>query len=428
MTAEAGAVPDVREFLDDFHHTARYGATSGGGIDRQAGSPEHGAVRDWFEERARSLGFIVTTDAIGNIYARREWISGAPCVLLGSHLDSQPLGGRFDGTYGVVAALHAAVAVDAEVAAGTLVPTVNIAVVDWFNEEGARFAPSIMGSSVRAGLLDLDTALTTTDSAGTTVAEALEATGRRGVSPAPEACGYAEIHIEQGRRLERAGIPIGIVDRSWHTQKLLVSVLGEQSHTGATLMADRHDALVAASHVVIAVEGVVETFESETIVTSVGRFDVAPNSPIVVPRRVDLVVDLRADRREDVEHARSLLLERFAEIARDRDVEIVAEDYDVRPVRRFPASGVELAEKAARDQGLENEVLATLAGHDSVAMNTIVPTVMLFVPSADGVSHCEREFTADEDLVAGLAVLTESARRLVRGGLAGVEAGDGGSA
>lgn len=410
-------------FLRDFHHTSRFGATSGGGIDRQAGTPEHGAVRDWFEERAQELGFTVAADGIGTLFARREWIPGAPFVLVGSHLDSQPLGGRFDGTYGVVAALHAAAAVDADVAAGTLSPRHNVAVVDWFNEEGSRFAPSIMGSSVHAGLLDLDTALRTRDPDGTTVAEALEATGHRGGTPGPTAAAYAEIHIEQGRRLERSGIPVGVVDRSWHTQKLLVSVVGEQSHTGATLMADRRDALTAAAQVVLAVESVVESFPPESIVTSVGQLDVEPNSPIVVPRQVDLVVDLRADRAEDVDRARRLLLDRFREVAADRGVEVRSEDFDVRPVQRFPAAGVDLAEKAARDDGLESAVLATLAGHDAVAMNRVAPSVMLFVPSIDGVSHCEREYTSDADMVSGLSVLTGVLRRLVVGDLDDVARG-----
>lgn len=408
----------THEFLQDFHHTARYGATAAGGIDRQAGTAEHGEVRDWFEQRAVELGFTISTDEIGNIFATREWLPGEPYVVIGSHLDSQPLGGRFDGTYGVIAALHAAAAIHDDVVAGTLFPSYNIAVVDWFNEEGARFAPSIMGSAVHTGLLDLQTALQTQDPEGVTVAQALEATGRLGQDPAPEPAAYAEIHIEQGRRLERAGVALGIVDHSWHTQKLLVSVIGEQSHTGATLMADRRDALTAASRAVVAVEDVVEDFEPETLVTSVGKFDVQPNSPIVVPRQVDMVVDLRADRREDVEQARILLLQQFEQIAARCTVEIQAEDFDIRPTQSFPADGVELAEKASRDAGHEPLLLSTLAGHDSVAMNRVVPSVMLFVPSADGVSHCEREYTSDDDMVTGVHVFTSVVRRLIQGELA----------
>lgn len=415
--AGSAAYLDSATFLADFHHTTLFGATQNGGIDRQAGTPEHGAVRDWFEKQARKRGFHVLTDQIGNIFAIKEWLPGAPFVLIGSHLDSQPLAGRFDGTYGVVAALHAASALDKSVHEGLLVPEVNIAVVDWFNEEGSRFAPSVMGSSVFAGLLDLEETLGTLDPNGVSVHEALSAIGRRGEAVDLPLAGYAEIHIEQGRRLERAGICIGVVERSWHTQKLLVRVTGEQSHTGATLMADRRDALVTASHVVIAVEELVEDFEPESIVTSVGKFDVEPNSPIVVPRQVDLVVDIRADDKADVLRARELLKKRMEQLAHRRSVTIEAEDFDVRPTQMFSEQSVALGQKAASDEGEESLVLATLAGHDSVALNRVTPSVMLFVPSVDGVSHCEREFTGDEDLVTGLRVLTNLAGRLVSGEL-----------
>jgi N-carbamoyl-L-amino-acid hydrolase len=129
------------DFLADFHHTTVYGATAAGGIDRQAGTAEHGAVRAWFRARAEALGMTVTVDGIGNQYATYRWLPDGPTVLTGSHLDSQPLGGRFDGTYGVITALHAAARLNDEVRAGRLDPVHNLTVVDWFNEEGARFAP-----------------------------------------------------------------------------------------------------------------------------------------------------------------------------------------------------------------------------------------------------------------------------------------------
>lgn len=223
--------------------------------------------------------------------------------------------------------------------------------------------------------------------------------------------------------MERSGIPIGVVDRSWHTQKLLVRVTGEQSHTGATLMSDRRDALVAASHVVVMVEELADEFTPERLVTSVGKFDVEPNSPIVVPRQVDLVVDVRAEEKADVTRARALLLERMERLAERRGVTIDAQDFDIRPVQRFPQDAVDLGQEAARHEGEESAVLNTLAGHDSVALNRVTPTVMLFVPSVDGVSHCEREFTADEDLVTGLRVLTSVAVRMVTGELSRTEPG-----
>lgn len=409
-------------FLTDFHHTTTFGATPAGGIDRQAGTAEHGHVRDWFIARARELGCDIAIDGIGNVMASFTFIPGAPYAYVGSHLDSQPLGGRFDGTYGVIAALYAAARVKALVDAGEITPTINLTVVDWFNEEGSRFVPSLMGSNVFAGFWDKDATLATTDPKGITVRQALESTGYLGQdTPPPIAC-YAEIHIEQGRVLERDGITIGAVDQSWYTQKLVVKVLGEQSHTGATLMADRHDALTAAAEIILAAEKVVERFDPEQIVTSVGKCDVLPNSPIVVPRQVDLVIDLRANRQSDVEEARDVLKEQIAEIAARRGLNIEAKDFDIRDIQHYPVEGMELTEKACANAGVSVRRMRTMAGHDSIVMNRIVPAVMVFVPSVGGVSHCEREFTADADLVTGLDVLTEITRGMVTGALEGVTA------
>lgn len=408
---------DEADFLADFHHTTTYGATPAGGIDRQAGTPDHGDVRAWFRERATGLGMTVTIDAIGNQYATYPWLPDAPSVLAGSHLDSQPLGGRFDGTYGVVAALHAAARLDRDVRAGRLTPRHNLTVVDWFNEEGARFAPSIMGSSSMAGIKDTAELLEVTDPDGVTVREALESIGCLGSDPAPEVASYAEIHIEQGRILEREQATVGAVTQSWDTRKLVVTVHGEQSHTGATVMADRHDALVAAAKIVVMTEDVVADYTPESIVTSVGQFSVLPNSPIVVPREVNLVIDLRASDAADVTSARRTLVDAIAALAADRDLRIDVEDFDVRAVQRYPLDGVELVEKAAADVGVGARRIETMAGHDSVAMNRIAPTVMMFIPSVGGVSHCEREFSTDEDMVRGTDVLTDVVARLVAGDL-----------
>ncbi|KAA5834993.1 M20 family metallo-hydrolase [Saccharopolyspora hirsuta] len=403
-------------FLTDFHQVAAIGATPAGGVERQAATPEDKEMRDWFVAFAAQRGWPVRTDSIGNLFALVEWRPGADYVLVGSHLDSQPLGGRFDGAYGVIAALHAADRLAARVAQGEP-PKYNLAVVDWFNEEGSRFAPSIMGSSVFAGLMDEQEMLQVADPDGVTVAEALDAIGYRGTDERPTPVAYAEIHIEQGPVLEREGIALGAVDRSWYTQKLDVEVLGEQSHTGATAMADRRDALVAASKVVVLVHDVTAEFEPESIVSSVGHLTLEPNSPIVVPRRVHLVADIRANAPEIVQEARALLLERIAAVASEHDLTIDVRDFDVRPVQSFPEQGLEISEKVAADLGVGIRRINTMAGHDSVAMNRIVPALMLFIPSIDGVSHCEREFTTDDQMAVGVDALTEATWELLQGGL-----------
>jgi N-carbamoyl-L-amino-acid hydrolase len=414
---------NAASFLTDFHTVATIGATANNGVDRQAATAEDAQTRDWFAAWVREEGWELRTDSIGNMFGLVEWTPGAPYIVIGSHLDSQPLGGRFDGAYGVIAALHAARQINADVEAGAERPRFNLAVVNWFNEEGGRFAPSIMGSSVYAGLLSREKMLAVTDLQGTTVRDALEGIGYLGTQEAPEAAGYAEIHIEQGRILEREETAIGVVDSSWYTQKLDIEVLGEQSHTGATAMADRHDALVAASRIILMVHDVTEEFAEGALVSSVGQMTLEPNSPIVVARRVHLVADLRSGDPRIVMAARAKLMKDIDDLARKHDINVNVTDFDIRPIRRFPQEGLELAERVAAGLGLSSRRIQTMAGHDSVAMNTVAPSVMLFIPSVDGVSHCEREFSTDDDMVRGLEMLTGVARQLVSGALEGTATG-----
>ncbi|PRB34164.1 Zn-dependent hydrolase [Arthrobacter sp. MYb23] len=408
-------------FLSDFRRMSEIGATENHGVDRQAATREDQQTRRWFATKAQEFGCSVKVDGIGNMFALLDWTPGAPYVLIGSHLDSQPLAGRFDGAYGVLAALHAAKELNEQVRAiqvlGGRPPKFNLAVANWFNEEGSRFAPSIMGSSVFAGLMDEKQMLDVKDSQGITVHDALDAIGFLGHDERPEVASYAEIHIEQGRILEREGISLGAVDRSWYTQKLEIEVLGEQSHTGATAMADRHDALTAAAKIILMVEAVTHDYDEEALVSSIGQMFVEPNSPIVVARRVKLVADLRSDSKDIVQGARATLLEKISALAIEHDIHINVRDFDIRPHRYYPEDGLILAEKVAADLGISIRRIQTMAGHDSVAINTIAPTVMMFIPSVDGVSHCEREFTKDEDMLTGLRALTEVARHLVEGAL-----------
>ncbi|UPK76259.1 M20 family metallo-hydrolase [Nocardioidaceae bacterium SCSIO 66511] len=403
-------------FLRDFHYVATIGATERNGVERQAASAEDGRTRSWFAGWMRDAGRSIAVDGIGNMFGLYEWNPGAPYVVVGSHLDSQPLAGRFDGAYGVLAAMHAAERVDERI--GETTPRFNLAVVNWFNEEGSRFQPSIMGSSVYTGLFERDEMLEVTDPDGVTVRKALADIGFLGTDTPPVAASYAEIHIEQGRRLEREGLDIGLVQSSWYTQKLDIEILGEQSHTGATAMADRHDALVGASKAVLLVHEVVDDFEPESIVSSVGQLFVEPNSPIVVARRVHLIADLRSGEPEIVKAARDKVVRQLESLADDSGLTINVGDFDIRPIRYFREDGIELARRVTHELGYSSCRLPTMAGHDSVAMNTIVPAVMLFIPSVDGVSHCEREFSTDEAMVKGVEVLTELTYALVQGALA----------
>lgn len=411
-------------FLADFRSMSTFGATPGGGVDRQAATPADASTRHWFHGLMEAHGFEVHYDAIGNQFALAELVPGAPYVAMGSHLDSQPKGGKFDGAYGVLAGGHAAIRAAAAHRDGSRPLAMNLAVVNWFNEEGCRFKPSMMGSSVFTGKLDLQHALATTDPHGVTVAEALRASGTIGEFVAPEFAAYLEIHIEQGRSLDDAGVPIGLVESTWGANKYQLVVHGEQAHTGATRIADRRDALLGAAAIVVAAREVADAFTSDEheVITSCGELVVTPNSPVVVPERVDLLVDVRSTDLDVLERADAELRRRIDQAARFASVEVEFGATHEWGAKAYDAAGIDLARRVAADLGLSANVVRTLAGHDSTNLKDVVPTIMLFVPSVDGISHNEREFTRDDDLVSGVALLTETLSRVALGELEGVAA------
>ena len=404
-------------FLQDFATLSAFGATPGGGVERQAGSPADGEQRAWLSAILRDKGFNVSFDRIGNQFGLLEVNPGAPYVLVGSHLDSQPTAGRYDGAYGVLAAAHVAFSLAAEWRAAGTTPRYNLAVVNWFNEEGARFKPSMMGSSVYTGKMTPEEALATADHGGTTVRQALEATASLGEGTGPTAAYAAEIHIQQGRSMERDGVTIGVVDSNWAANKYQFEVRGEQAHTGSTVIADRRDALLGASMLVVAAREIADHFPGGAVHTSVGQLDVYPNSPVVVPSLVSLLLDLRSADEELLAEADRMLHDRIGRIERTARVEISKTGSHCWPVTPYQPEGVALAEKTAANRGLAYARVKTLAGHDSTNLKDVVPTVMLFVPSAEGISHNEHEYTRDQDIISGLHVLTDVVRSLCLGEL-----------
>jgi beta-ureidopropionase / N-carbamoyl-L-amino-acid hydrolase len=409
------------QFLTDFTTMSRFGATAGGGVDRQAGTPADHATRSWFSGWLAEHGFTEKVDAAGNQFGLLELVPGAPYVLFGSHLDSQPLAGRYDGAYGVLAAAHAVARAAGQARGDGGAPRYNAAVVNWFNEEGSRFTPSMMGSSVFTGKLALADALATADPQGTTVAEALAA-GRPADPDAPvlgDVVSYAEIHIEQGRNLEETGTQVGVVDRTWAAGKYRVVVDGAQSHTGATRMEDRRDAVYGAALVIAAARELAEEFAPGLLHTSVSEMYVLPNSPVTIARQVRMNLDLRSPDEEVLVRAMDLLDERIAAASERSRTEVTLELTHRWGLVAYQPEGVCLGEAAAGRLGFSHARIMTVAGHDSTNLKDVVPTVMLFVPSVEGISHNEAEYTRDEDAVRGVELLAEVAGRMLRGALDG---------
>jgi N-carbamoyl-L-amino-acid hydrolase len=408
---------DASLLIADFHAMSKFGATAGGGVDRQAGTEADGETRSWFMGWLQGQGFRVEVDAIGNIFGFLDLVPGAAYVLFGSHLDSQPLAGRYDGAYGVLAAAHAAARARRDLAASGVTPKYNIAVVDWFNEEGSRFKPSMMGSAVFTGRLDLEVALGTTDPAGITVRDALDAIQGRGSFTDLNVAAYGEIHVEQGRGLEDAGIPIGVVASTWCAYKYEIVVHGEQSHTGSTMMKDRRDALLAASKMVVALFDLTGEFEEEVLHTSVGQLFVLPNSPVTVAREVRFLADLRARESGILIEAFAKLTEKIAVIEQQTGTRIEIASSSIWESGPFLETGLALIESASAELGYPSLRVLTVAGHDATNLKEGVPTVLVFVPSVEGVSHNEKEFTHDADLIAGAEVFTTVVTRMALGAL-----------
>lgn len=383
-----------------------FGATPAGGVHRLAASATDGAVRDWLCAWFAANGLRSVVDPIGNVAGILD-LAGpdAPLVLTGSHLDSQPSGGRYDGAYGVVGACQAALALARSGAKFTH----NLAVVSWTSEEGARFQPSLLGSAVHTGLLPLETALAIKDGDGTTLGDALDTIGYRGTGTLARASAYVELHVECGPELEAAGRTLGVVTNWWGAIKLRVSFLGAQSHTGPTPMVRRRDALRAAGILIAAVGDLADTMNSggpERLYTSVGRIQVEPNSPNVVPGLATLFVELRSPEASILTQAETALAALIEQAASQARVLARVEDRQHRPAGRFDPALVALADTIGAQLGHPPMHLPTIAAHDAIPMTTQCPSVVVLTPSAGGMCHHEAEFTAPEDLECGLHLLT----------------------
>jgi beta-ureidopropionase / N-carbamoyl-L-amino-acid hydrolase len=404
-------------FLADFRTLSTFGSTDGGGVERQAGTAADAAQRRWLEGWLQQRGFEVRYDEVGNQFGLLTLRRGAPWVLTGSHLDSQPLAGRFDGAYGVLASAHAADRVRRRVADSATVPAYNLAVVNWFNEEGSRFKPSMMGSAVFTGKLPAREALATTDPSGVTVEEVLRGQGMVGPPLELDVASFAEIHIEQGRILESSGCTAGLVEGTWATRKFELLVTGAQSHTGATLMQDRRDALLGAAMLIVKANELSSRHTTPPLHTAVSELYVLPNSPVTVAREVRMHVDLRCESQAVVEQAVAEFWEHVREVedrVRVEVREVASHSWDR---RNYTEHGVALAEECARSIGVSTRRMLTVAGHDSTNMSDVAPTVMLFVPSRDGISHNEAEDTRDSDATQGVRLLTAVVERLAVDGL-----------
>ncbi|MFU1478410.1 Zn-dependent hydrolase [Roseovarius sp. C7] len=392
---------------DSLMKMARIDALPGGGCGRLALSDGDREARDIFASWCREAGCDVSYDRLGNMFARREGRDpDEPPVAIGSHLDTQPHGGKFDGVYGVLAGLE-------------IVRTLNdhgistdapLEIVNWTNEEGARFAPAMLASGVYAGAFDLDFALTRRDASGKSFGDELARIGYAGDT----ACGahklgvFLEAHIEQGPILENNEEVIGVVTGGQGQRWYDVNLLGRDAHSGSTPMQGRRDALAAAARLVLAVQSLARA-HGEAAVGTVGELNVLPNARNTIPGEVRLAIDLR--------HPDDTVLSRMDHELRAacrtmEEVEIGLEMIWHNPPIAFDSDCIDALKAAVKLHGYPSRQMVSGAGHDACQIARCVPTAMVFVPCKDGLSHNEAESAEPEHLEAGCNVLLTAALNL----------------
>ncbi|MET0669025.1 MAG: Zn-dependent hydrolase [Xanthobacteraceae bacterium] len=385
--------------------TAAIGGTAKGGICRLTLTDLDRQVRDWFRARAKALGCRVTVDDMGVMFARREGMADVPPIAMGSHLDTQPTGGKFDGVLGVLAALEALRTL-VEAGYETHAP---IEVVNWTNEEGSRFAPAMMASGVFAKVFERDWAHARHDPAGASFGAALDQIGYRGA----QRCGdhplsaFFELHIEQGPMLEAERKDIGVVIGVQAMRWFEATLTGQDAHTGATPMKGRKNALLGAARVIERVDAIGRKHAPGAVAT-VGRIENRPNSPNVVPGEVFFMVDMRHPDDAQLDQMEAALETSVHEICEPLGLAVAFQKIWHQPAVRFDAGCVAAVRRGAELSGFSSREMISGAGHDAAYVSRVAPAAMVFVPCLGGISHNEAEFSSKEQCAAGAQVLLQA--------------------
>ena len=382
---------------------AQIGSTPGGGVSRLALSDEDREARNMFVSWLKEIELNVTVDEMGNIFGRRDGKEKTlPAVMSGSHIDSQPNGGRFDGILGVMGMLE----VLRTLHENKIETRRSVYIVNWTNEEGSRFSPAMVGSGVWAGVLDQQWAYSRTDLRGKKQEDEIKRIGFKGSNPCRKwpVHAYFELHIEQGPILERTqktiGSPEGIVGIRWAD----AHVQGKANQVGPTPMEGRNDALCAAAEMILKVNELPAKMGGNLVAT-VGEIQNSPNSRNIIPDGVRFTIDLRSWNDDLVQKAWEELKRDFQKVSNRRGCPVRLEEIWKVDHAPFSPELVEMVRDASRGLGLDPHPMVSGAGHDASYMNQIAPTAMIFVPSIGGRSHAEVENTSWEDCEVGANVL-----------------------
>lgn len=381
---------------------AQFGAIPKDGVTRLALSEEDRQARDQLRDWAKEAGCSVRVDRMGNMFLRREGTRPelAP-VITGSHVDSQPNGGRFDGIYGVLAGLEVIRTLnDRQIATERALEVVN-----WTNEEGARFAPAMISSGVFAGVFDLAYGLSRSDAQGISLGEALQQIGYAGEHPVGGMPIHAafELHIEQGPILEAENIEIGVVTTAQGQRWYELEITGFSAHAGTTPMDRRRDALLGFATLVMAVNTIGKNFMPDARAT-VGMAQITPNSRNVVPGKVFFSVEFRHPQEAVLEQMEQQLLAAVAEVGSQGLSASAERIFQYQPIR-FDQGCIDSVRQAALALGYSHRDMVSGAGHDACYLSRVAPTAMIFIPCVEGISHNELENISPAWATAGGNVL-----------------------
>lgn len=394
---------DGDRLWDSLMELARIGATEKGGVCRLALTDLDREGRDLFKRWAESAGCAVTVDRMGNIFARRAGKDNALApVMMGSHIDTQPTGGKFDGNYGVLAGLEVLRTLN-DFNVETSRP---LEVVVWTNEEGSRFQPSMVASGVFAGVFDLDYGLSRADSDGKTIGEELKRIGYAGDANVGgrEVAAFFEAHIEQGPILEAENKTIGVVEGVQGIRWFEYYVTGQEAHAGPTPMKVRRDALQGAARMITEAYRIANSRAPNACAT-IGVIEGFPNSINVIPGRVKFTVDLRNPDGLVLGEMATEMQTASQKIALELGLVLEIKEIWHNPPVKFAPECVKSVQTAVDKLGYSNRRITSGAGHDAVNISKVAPTSMIFVPCKDGISHNEIEDAKKEDIAAGCDVL-----------------------
>lgn len=393
---------DPQRLWDAIMETAEFGKTPKGGVKRLTLTDLDKQVRDWFRKQCEAVGCTVTVDEVGNMFARRPGRDNAlPPICVGSHLDTQPTGGKFDGILGVLSGLELLRTLH-DTGYETNAP---IEVINWTNEEGSRFAPAMLASGVFAGVFSKEYAYSREDRDGQRFGDELDRIGYRGPVPVGQRKlgAHFELHIEQGPILEAEDKVIGVVTGVQGMRWYEVTVTGRESHAGSTPMRLRRDALRGAARMIEAVIAVGDA--TADAVATVGLVEVRPNSRNVIPGEVFFTIDYRHP-----DDAKIGVMEKEARAAIDRiaaelKLEVKLEAIWDSPAVKFDPACIDAVENAAQANGFSHRRIVSGPGHDSAYIARVAPTAMIFVPCREGISHNEEESIEFDHAAAGANVL-----------------------